>query len=131
MSRGIQFAATSVDGGETFGEMVPWKFYSPLAPATVERLSDGRLVAVWNDHEGHPEYRLLGPKWAGGVRAPLTIAFSSDDGASWTNRRVIEPDLNGWQCYIACREVKGNLLLGYCLKQNLAWSRLTFYPGTK
>lgn len=129
--RGIQFAATSADGGETFGEMAPWKFYSPLAPATVERLSDGRLVAVWNDHEGHPEYRLLGPKWAGGVRVPLTIAFSSDDGASWTNRRVIEPDLNGWQCYIACREVKGNLLLGYCLKQNLAWSRLTFYPGTK
>ena len=125
--RGIQWAAVSEDGGETFGPAKPWKFYSPLAPATVERLKDGRLVAVWNDHEGHPELRERGPKWGGGVRAPLVLAFSSDDGESWTGRHVVEGDLDGWQCYIACREIGGNLLLGYCLKQGLAWSRVSGY----
>ncbi len=82
---------------------------------------------MWNDHEGHPELRERGPKWSGGVRAPLVLAFSSDDGESWTGRHVVEGDLDGWQCYISCREIGGNLLLGYCLKQGLAWSRVSGY----
>ena len=61
----------------------------------------------------------------------LAIRCSDDAGATWTGRRILEPDLDGWQCYIACREVAGNLLLGYCLKDRLAWSRLTFHAGTR
>ena len=128
-TNGIQWAAYSSDGAETFGPAFPWKFYSPCSPTTITRLSDGRLVAVWNDHEGRPD--LTRRRGWHGVRAPLAIAFSDDDGATWTGRRILEPDLDGWQCYIACREVKGNLLLGYCLKQMLAWSRITFYPGIR
>jgi len=124
--RGVQWAAYSTDGGETFGAPFAWNLFSPLSPATVTRLSNGRLVAVWNDHADHPEYAKAGPNWSFGVRAPLAIAFSDDEGTTWTERQLLETDMkNGWYCYIACRETDGKLLLGYCALKCLAHSRIS------
>ena len=125
---GRQYFYYSSDGGDTWTKGEPGSLFGPLAPATVLRLGNGDLVAVWNDHEHHPEYTKAGPKWAKGVRAPLTLAISKDDGKTWPIRRTLESDMTGWYCYIAALELDGNLLLGYCARDNLRHSRLKLVP---
>ena len=125
---GRQYFYYSSDGGDTWTKGEPGSLFGPLAPATVRRLKNGDLVAVWNDHEHHPEYTKAGPKWAKGVRAPLTVAISKDDGKTWPIRRTLESDMTGWYCYIAVLELDGNLLLGYCARDNLRHSRLKLVP---
>lgn len=132
-----QFAAWSKDGGETWTKAVPWNLNSPNSPATVKRLKNGDLVAIWNDHGGHPEFKdvsVMAPRykgtgaWSNGQRTPLTIAVSKDEGVSWIFRRDLECASDGWFCYIASLETKDALLLGYCTKDNLAASRITRVP---
>jgi len=122
---GRQWQAFSKDGGETWTDFGPSSLYGPCAPATLRRLDDGRLLAVWNDHEGHPEYAKRG----GWGRVPLTLAYSADEGLSWTDRRVIEPDLNGFYCYIATLLDGDDLLLHYYCKPCLTDSCVTRVPG--
>lgn len=133
----VQYASWSKDGGDTWSKAVPWNLNSPNSPATVERLSNGDLVAVWNDHGAHPEfkdpasmakrYRGTG-RWANGQRTPLTIAVSKNDGRTWIKRRDLECNPDGWFCYVAAIEVDGAILLGYCAKDNLCYSRITRVP---
>lgn len=132
-----QFVTWSKDGGDTWTRAVPWNLNSPNSPATVERLSNGDLVAIWNDHGGHPEFKnpeFMAPrykgtgKWSNGQRTPLTLAVSKDEGVSWIFRRDLECAPDGWFCYIAALEADGALLLGYCSKDNLAASRITRVP---
>ncbi|RXL81670.1 exo-alpha-sialidase, partial [Citrobacter sp. AAK_AS5] len=59
---------------------------APEAPATLRRVpATGDLVLVWNDTyvagEGH-----------GGKRTPLTVALSSDEGATWRTVGNLESD---------------------------------------
>ena len=100
---GCQFISYSSDGGETWCRAVPWTLNSPLASATVKRLRNGDLVAIWNDHAGHPELKMQ--------RAPLVMATSSDDGRTWRNRKVLEGYLKGWFSYISCYETHDDALL--------------------
>ena len=78
-----QYVTYSSDKGETWSPMKAGNLRSPRSPATILRLSDGRLAVVWNDHETHPENRFKYP-YHNGSRAPLTLAFSSDEGRTWT-----------------------------------------------
>ena len=127
--RGRQWQAFSSDGGVTFADFGPSPIYGPLGPATIRRMADGRLLLVWNDHEGHPEYTKMTVGWCKGVRAPLTIAFSSDEGKTWTNRRTIEPEVEkGFFCYFATLVVKDGLLLHYYDKPHLIDSCVTKVP---
>jgi len=139
---GCQYRAFSADGGATFGPLEPWNLVSPVSPASVKRLSDGRLVAIWNDHGRHPEYKKDGPgvpkevqaasAWGNGHRAPLTFAISTDDGASWHDHRDIETDASGWYCYTALFETESHLLLGYCARSGLKHSRIaTIVVGSR
>ena len=134
----VQYCATSSDGAETWSTPVPWNLLSPNSPATVKRLSNGDLVAIWNDMGAHPEYRDVesgipgvargGGYFQNGMRAPLTLAVSRNEGRTWHNRRDLEGDTTGWYCYIACLEVDDGLLLGYCARDGLCHARLTRVP---
>ena len=46
---GVQYCADSKDDGRTWSVPRPWTLPSPLSPASIERLPDGDLLAIWND----------------------------------------------------------------------------------
>ena len=128
--RGRQWFLYSSDGGETFSKGEAGSLYGPLGPATIKRLKGGGdLLAVWNDHEFAPELAKAGPSWAHGLRTPLTLAISKDEGKTWINRRTLEGDPKGWYCYFAVLEKDDALLLGYGAEGvQLNRSRLTRVP---
>ena len=129
-NRGCQWQAFSSDGGMTFTDFGPSPIIGPQGPATIRRLDDGRLLLVWNDHEGHPEYTAKHIGWLAGIRAPLTIAFSDDEGKTWTGRRTIEPDVSekGFFCYFATLVDGNSLLLHYYCRPWLNDSRIVKIP---
>ena len=126
-NRGCQWQAFSSDGGMTFADFGPSPIIGPQGPATIRRLKDGRLLLVWNDHEGHPEYTAMRIGWLAGIRAPLTIAFSSDECKTWTDRRTIEAETteNGFFCYFATLVEGDSLLLHYYCSPSFKASRIT------
>ena len=126
--RGRQWFPYSSDGGETFAKGEAGSLYGPLGPATIKRLKGGDLLAVWNDHEFAPELAKAGPGWAHGLRTPLTMAVSKDEGRTWVNRRTLEGNPKGWYCYFAVLEKDDELLLGYGSGWALRHSRLTSVP---
>lgn len=111
--RGRQWQGFSKDGGETWGDFGPSPIVGPLAPATIHRLKTGELLLVWNDHETHPSYAKTGDKWMCGLRSPVMLAISRDEGKTWTNRKALEEDPRGYFCYYSVLELENNLLLSY------------------
>jgi len=67
----------SVDGGRTWAPVYPTDLPNNNSGLDLARLPDGRLVLVYNPVPGD---------WA--ARTPLSVAVSSDDGATW--RRVVD-----------------------------------------
>ena len=116
---GVQYVTFSSDGGDTWTRAVPWNLLSPNSPASVIRLSTGDLCAIWNDHGANFEIKIK--QWsekaighgAYGMRTPLTIALSKDEGRTWIKRRNLEAGVSSEPCYAAMEEVSGKLLLAY------------------
>jgi hypothetical protein len=104
---GSQYLSTSTDHGDTWRQLAPSQFASPLSPATIERVPfSGELLCVWNDHTGvHP--------FPAKKRSPLCFAVSRDEGETWSRSRVIEPDPDGWYCYTSMTFLKDRVLLSY------------------
>jgi len=126
--RGRQWFYYSSDDGNCWTKGEPGSLWGPLSPATVKRLSNGDLVAVWNDHEQHPGYAKAGPAWAKGTRRPISIAVSKDEGRTWIHRHTLEDVPDGWYCYFGVVEHKGDLLLGFCAEKMLKHTRLMRVP---
>ncbi len=104
---GELYRSYSSDQGLHWSDPEPMGVASPMSPATIERLPpDGPLVMVWNDHSAlEPKDRKL--------RTPLSLALSHDDGATWSESRVLEGDPKGWYCYTAMEFTPDALLLAY------------------
>ena len=129
--RGRQWFCYSSDRGETFSKGEPGSLCGPLGPASVLRLRNGDLLAIWNDHEFAPEIAKAGPSCAHGLRRPLTLAVSKDEGRTWIHRLTLEDDpghSRGWYCYFAALELDDALLLAYCAEQWLQRSRVVRVP---
>lgn len=106
--QGTQFGFRSTDRGETWSAPQATPLSSPVSPASIKRLpGSAELLAVYNDHSGRFPH-------VAGKRTPLVAAISSDDGASWPKRRVLENDPDGWYCYTAIHFVEDAVLLAYC-----------------
>lgn len=127
--RGCQWQCFSNDAGETWTDFGPAPIRGPLAPATIKRLRSGELLLLWNDHETYPDYDKSGA-WG---RAPLSVALSTDEGKTWTNRKLLESDPKGFSCYYCVLELEDSLLISYynvpcladsCVKKvPLSWLR--------
>lgn len=94
---GSFWEAYSKDDGVTWNGFNPTQIDASSAPGLLKRLQDGKLVLVWNRRfpQGRVEYPLSGGdnQWsevpASNHRDELAIAFSGDEGKTWSNPVVI------------------------------------------
>ncbi|NLX98530.1 MAG: hypothetical protein GXY83_20415 [Rhodopirellula sp.] len=82
--RGCFTEAFSSDGGLTWTDIRPSKIEASGSPGQLLRLHSGRLALFWN--------RFIDPQKRTGRREQLSMAFSEDDGATWTEPVVIAYD---------------------------------------
>lgn len=125
---GSQYVATSGDRGDTWTEIGPSELQSPMSPASISRIPQtGELMAVWNDHRGVSPDRK-------GKRTPLSVALSTDEGATWQASRTLFDLPSGWYCYTAIEWVPGEaVILAHCAgdrsrEEGLSRLRLTRVP---
>ena len=100
-SQDVHYECFSLDGGETWSEMKPSIFYSVATMPGIYTLSDGRLLAIWNNTCPLPEldhneqYKLSEHELTGFFEDVFTNrdaihgAISEDDGESWIGFREI------------------------------------------
>src|SRR5690606_7459092 len=89
--------AESADGGRTWHPYGPSGIPASSAPAMLKRLQSGMLLLLWNRPypEGSTTYpfsggaRLATATPVSNHRAELSIAFSKDEGATWSKPVVI------------------------------------------
>ena len=97
----IFWEAYSADEGLSWRVYNPGKIDASSAPGYVLRLASGRLVLVWNrlHLEGQDSYDRRSGAYseteASWHREELSIAFSSDDGQTWTEPAVLARDPDG------------------------------------
>ena len=123
--------AYSDDGGIYWRCLEPSNVDASSAPSWLARLASGRLALVWNriKAEDATEVTYSGKPGCGHennvswYRAELSIAFSEDDGKTWSQPVVI------------ARQPSGQLAYPYFLERNpgelWVFTRYTFLPGGK
>jgi sialidase-1 len=97
--------AYSDDHGYHWREIRPSAIDASSSPAYLTRLRSGRLALAWN--RLYPEGQDSFPRRAGQYseveaswhREELSIAFSEDDGATWTAPVVIAREKGAWLSY--------------------------------
>lgn len=82
--RGCFTEAFSDDEGLTWKEIAPGKIEASGAPGQLRRLASGRLVLFWN--------RFIDKAKRSGRREQLSMAFSEDEGRTWTDPVVVAYD---------------------------------------
>lgn len=91
----VLYESTSTDSGKTWASPTPTSIDASSAPAMIRRLDSGRLMLAWNRlyPEGKTEYRRTSgsgtAKPTSAHREELAIAFSDDDGATWSKPAVV------------------------------------------
>ncbi len=112
---GRQYETFSNDDAKSWAEIKPSFFTSAVSPMSAKKLSDGRIIAVWNPvpvYNGRSEE--IEGVWTGG-RTPLALAVSGDDAKTFSGFELIETDECSGFCYVAIHETKdGSILLAYC-----------------
>jgi hypothetical protein len=76
---GCLYRTTSEDGGESWSPSEPSPLPAPESMARMIRLRSGALLVVWNNTASTTQK----------PRYPLVAALSDDEGASWSEARVI------------------------------------------
>ncbi|MBI5820409.1 MAG: exo-alpha-sialidase [Verrucomicrobia bacterium] len=76
--------AFSTDEGLTWSDIKPGPIAASGSPGQLQRLQSGRLVLFWN--------RYIDAAKKTGRREQLSMAFSEDDGRSWTEPVVVAYD---------------------------------------
>jgi sialidase-1 len=97
--------AYSSNHGLYWGAIGPTGIEASSAPACIKRLASGRLVLVWNRTfaEGEHSYPSRPPVYsiypASWQRDEISIAFSNDDGKSWTRPLAFAREKGGRLVY--------------------------------
>ena len=108
--------AYSSNHGLYWGAIGPTKIEASSAPACIARLSSGRLVLVWNrvlaegekTYPGRPlAYSIYPASWQ---REEISIAFSDDDGKSWSTPLAFAREKGGRLVYPKVIEWEPGLL---------------------
>lgn len=101
---GCFYESFSTDG-LTWSPMKATGIDASSSPAMVSRLDSGRLVLLWNDvyPQGETSFarsdKLHSERPASWQRGELSIAFSEDEGKSWTAPVVIARKDKAWLSY--------------------------------
>jgi hypothetical protein len=82
--RGCFTEAFSENQGRTWTDIRPGEIPASGSPGQLRRLHSGRLVLFWN--------RFIDPAKRRGRREQLSMAFSEDEGQSWTEPVVVAYD---------------------------------------
>ncbi|MGC9317398.1 MAG: sialidase family protein [Armatimonadota bacterium] len=87
---GYFYEAFSDDGGETWSEPVQSRFKTTNSPAGLFKLSDGRILLMWDNctFGNLEDFR--------GDRPVIAAAISDDNGATWHGYREIARAVQSW-----------------------------------
>ena len=112
---GRQYEMFSEDNGESWTIPGPSRFTSPDSPLCAKRMSDDRLVVLWNPI---PKYNgsvsVVDDTWTGG-RKQLNLAVLDKEGKRFLVSEILEYDEGSGFCYTSIHETKtGDVLLAYC-----------------
>ena len=92
------YESFSEDGGETWSELQPSRFYGTITMPSMNRLNDGRILFIWNNTTPLPEKEGVSGVWEDVFtnRDVLHAAISDDDGKTWKGFRelYINPNRN-------------------------------------
>lgn len=80
-TRGFIYRSDSTDGGNTWCEAYPTQLPNNNSSITVAQLEDQTLVLVLNPNEGNH-----------GIRTPLSVLISEDNGATWYGQYDLETE---------------------------------------
>lgn len=85
------YESFSEDGGETWSELKPSRFYGTITMPSMNRLNDGRLLFIWNNTTPLPEKEGINGVWEDVFtnRDVLHAAISDDDGKTWKGFREL------------------------------------------
>ncbi len=111
---GRQLQSFSSDGGKTWSNIEPSRFTSPTSAMYSRKLSDGRIVFIYNPkplYFGRSE--RYGNTWTGG-RNPFVLTVCDGNFENFSEIKVIEDDETRGFAYCAILETENSLLLGYC-----------------
>ena len=95
------------DDGIFWRQMAPSSIPASSAPGQLLRLNSGRMVLLWNKPypEGTQSYPLSGGdmQWSetavSNHREELSVAFSEDDGVTWSDAVVVARQKDTWLAY--------------------------------
>ncbi len=112
---GRQYEMFSEDDGQTWTVPSPSRFTSPSSPLCVKKLTDNRLLAVWNPI---PKYNgiqsVVDGVWTDG-RKQLNLALLDKEAKDFQFSKIVEYDEGSGFCYTAIHETDaGDILLAYC-----------------
>ena len=102
--------AFSTDGGLSWRTIQPSQFDASSSPGMLTRLASGRLILVWNRlyPEGKTSYQRRSGDFSevegSWNREELSVAFSADDGKTWTKPVVVAREPGKWISYPAVYE---------------------------
>jgi len=96
----------STDGGRTWTPLYLTDLPNNNSGLDVEKLSDGRLVLIYNP---------VGKNW--GARSPLNLAISTDNGATWLDVAALEEEVGGEFSYPAIAPIKDGVAVSYTWKR--------------
>ena len=119
---GTFWEAYSEDEGITWTHIAPTSIDASSAPGLLKRLESGRLALIWNRQypAGKDYYPLRGGdrQWSevrsSNHREELSIAFSEDDGVTWSAPKIIAKSYEVQNQDIG----KAWLSYPYCLEYN-------------
>lgn len=88
------YEAFSDDGGLTWSEARPSRFYGTITMPTIGRLADGRLLFFWCNTTPLPELPTADGVWDDVFtnRDVTHVAISEDDGLTWIGMRELHLD---------------------------------------
>lgn len=112
------WSAYSYDGGRWWRVLEPSGIPASSAPGIIHRLASGRLALVWNRPwpDGETSWPLSGGDglWSetpvSNYREELSLAFSDDDGKTWTKPIVVAQMQKTWFAYPYLFEVEPGVL---------------------
>lgn len=115
-NHGYFYESISIDNGLSWSDPVKTTIEASSSPGLVKRLASGRLVLIWNrEHStiGEPtprrgdQHSTVAASW---YRAELSVAFSDDDGKSFSPPIVIAHKPGTWLAYPYLLEPEPGLL---------------------